>query len=374
VFNATAKVDGPVRVLFVSPDGHRLYVGGEFSQVDGETHRKLVALDPATGAIDRTFNPPEPSGYVNSMAQYGSRLYIGGVFNTLGSVSQPQLAALDASTGTLDTGFVPPARYPGDFEGHTGAKVDNPTTSNPTGVVDALAVTGDGKYLMVGGSFLHFGTDHTADPNHTHSGLIAVDPTSGALTAWQPNSSRPVFDLAVWPGDGKTIFAAAGGGGGQLLAYLPGTTPSRKGAKPGDAQWKGNVDGDAVSVAATTTKVYLVGHYDHEVPDPNDPCLKVGPLPGGGTGVSCPHGTPHRHLAAFDPQGELDSKGINTGKAVTDPNFTAQADTPEGPDFVVIGAHQMYVGGNFSKVYACPAANGCPGPKQPGFAIYPALP
>jgi hypothetical protein len=117
--------------------------------------------------------------------------------------------------------------------------------------------------------------------------------------------------------------------------------------------------------------VYLVGHYDHEVPDPKDPCLQIDPTTGG---VSCPNGTPHRHLAAFDPRGQLDSKGKNTGKAVTDPGFTAQADTAEGPNVVVIGAHQMYVGGNFSKVYDCPAANGCPAAKQPGFAVYPALP
>jgi hypothetical protein len=368
-FNATAKIDGgPIRALYASPDGHRLYVGGEFSSVNGETHRRLVALDPATGQIDRSFNPPEPSGYVASIVQYGSRLYIGGAFNTIGGTNQMQLAALDANTGALDTGFVPPAHGLGDFETHTGRIVDNPTGSTPYGVVSAVAVTSDGQYLMVGGSFLRFGYDATTDPGYTHSGLIALDPATGALTTWQPTyvssrTSRPIFGLNVWPGDGKTVFSAAGGAGGRVIAWTPGGQ-----TKP---LWVGNVDGDAVSVASTTTKVYLVGHYDHEVPDPKDPCLQIDPTTGG---VSCPHGTPHRHLAAFDPLGQRDAKGISTGKAVTDPNFTAQADTAEGPNVVIIGAHQMYVGGNFSKVYDCPAANGCPAAKQPGFAVYPALP
>ena len=36
---------------------------------------------------------------------------------------------------------------------------------------------------MVGGSFLHFGFSHDADPNHKHSGLIALHPVTGALAS-----------------------------------------------------------------------------------------------------------------------------------------------------------------------------------------------
>jgi hypothetical protein len=219
---------------------------------------------------------------------------------------------------------------------------------------------------MVGGTFLRFGFDATTDPGYTHSGLVALDPATGALTAWQPtfnsNSSRPTFGLTVWPGDGNTVFAAAGGAGGRVIAWTPGGQTK--------SLWVGNVDGDAVSVAATPNKVYLVGHYDHEVPDPNDPCLKIDPTTGG---VSCPNGTPHRHLAAFDPLGQKDSKGKNNGRAITDPTFTAQADTSEGPNVVFIGAHQMYVGGNFTDVASTPVATGGMRVRQPGFAMYPSL-
>jgi hypothetical protein len=371
-FNATT-LDGNVHALFASPDGHRLYVGGEFNKVNGETHKKLVALDPATGQIDHTFNPPDLQSYVSAFAQYGSRLYIGGAFKTLGSVAQEGLAALDAATGNPDPAFVPPPRYPGKFETHTGNPVETPPPGDvtPDGVIGSLVVTADGQYLMVGGNFLHYGTDATADPKGAqHGGLVALNPVTGGLMPWQPvpgpkSKSRPVFGLNVWPGDGKTIFAAAGGAGGRLLTWVPGgqTNPL----------WRGNVDGDAISVAATTTTVYLVGHYDHEVPDSTDPCLKLQPQPPDNhLGVSCPGGTPHRHLAAFDPHGEI-VNGKNTGNAVTVPSFTAQADTAEGPDVVLIGAHQMYVGGNFSKVAGSPVATGGAQVKQPGFVMYPAL-
>jgi hypothetical protein len=378
-FNSTVALDGPVRSLFRSPDGHRLYVGGEFKHVNNENHPYVVALDPTTGQIDRSFNPPLLDAYVNSITQLGNRFYVGGGFtNVGGDASKAQLAALDATTGAVDSGFTPPTRYTGAFFTHTGNPVDDPNcldpnvpdpskgcpttpVGDPNGVVDALAVTFDGQYLMVGGNFLHYGTPYdpalSSSANHQHGGLIAVDPATGALTAWQPVSSRPVFGLNIWPGDGKRVFAASGGAGGRLQAYAPGGSTK--------TLWVGNVDGDAVSVASTPTRVYLVGHYDHEVPNPSDPCLTTF-TPSGG--ISCPNGTPHRHLAAFDPNGAVVS-GKTIG--VTDPNFTAQADTAEGPNEVFIGANQMYVGGNFSKTYSCPAANGCPFTKQPGFAIYP---
>lgn len=176
---------------------------------------------------------------MGSITQYGSRLYISGGFNTLlGAASQPQLAALDAATGVFDPGFVPPARYPGRFEGHTGKRIDDPITSDSqrNGAINSLLVTPDGRYLLVSGSFLHFGTDHIADPDHRHGGLISLDPATGNLTEWQPtwggNSSRPVFGMTLYPGDPKSIgvnapalvFTAAGGGG---VASSPGPRAGR---------------------------------------------------------------------------------------------------------------------------------------------------
>jgi hypothetical protein len=187
-FNAKVSFDGPVRALERSPDGRRLYVGGEFNKVNGEIHRRLVALDPATGEIDRSFNPPEPSRYVSAIVQYGSQVYVGGAFEQMGSTPRTGVAALNLD-GTLNVAFVPPPRYQGRLEGQTATQNENPPADDLYGKVESLLVTRLGRYLLVGGTFMHFGYDHTADPKHLHAGLIALDPTTGALSAWQPSQS-----------------------------------------------------------------------------------------------------------------------------------------------------------------------------------------
>ncbi len=356
-FNATADPDGPVLAMVVAPEQRRLYVAGKFGRIGGVSAHRLAALNLDTGAFDAGFNPPEPNAYINTLALSGGRLYLGGAFANLltptGPVDRPGLAAVNAASGALDTGFVPPQNHGGVYESHTGKPVEDPpdgSAHNP-GVVNALAIPKGGKSILVGGSFLHLGTAPADDPDHERGGLVSLDTATGQLTGWQPVHKRPVFGLTVWPGDGTTVFAAAGGAGGRLEAFQPDgkTIPL----------WTGQVDGDAMAVAATTTHVYLVGHYDHQVTDKNDPCLKPSPQPPDGhMGVSCPNASPHRHLAAFDAR---------SGDA--DPSFTAQANTNEGPSAAFAGARFLYVGGNFREVSDTPGANYR---NQPGLAIYPA--
>ena len=413
-FNNRVSLNGAVRALVGSPDGRRLYVGGEFNQVNGQSRPRLVALDPVTGEIDPSFNPPTPNAYVSSLALNGNTLYIGGGFDRLGTdTTRPQLAALNATTGEIDGRFTPPPRYRGKFVGNTGIRCADPDASDPnipdgprncskpgttdvTGVVEALLLSPDGRHLIVGGSFLHFGFSHTEDPTYKHSGLIAVDPVTGTLCGrtgasctWLPeyddDASRPIFGMAPYRGDPKSIgvdaaqmiFTASGGAGGRVIAWVPGGKTTYL--------WRGQMDGDAMSVVSTQDRVYVVGHFDHTVPDPKDPCLQLRDqdpnTPGDQLGVSCPDGTASRHLAAFHASGELDSRGRNTRKAILDPDFKAQADTSEGPYYVHLGASRMYVGGNFTDIANFPTGRSCPyqdtlrckaGP-QPGFAVYPSL-
>ncbi|HET9769281.1 MAG TPA: hypothetical protein VFS16_00230, partial [Acidimicrobiia bacterium] len=117
-FNANVTLDGPVRTLQRSPDGKRLYVGGEFERVNGERRPRLVALDPVTGQIDSSFNPPTLTRYVSSIAVHGSLVYVGGAFDTMGSTPVAGLAALNLDGG-LNSGFTPPTRYPGRMQGQT---------------------------------------------------------------------------------------------------------------------------------------------------------------------------------------------------------------------------------------------------------------
>src|SRR5205085_12589834 len=67
-FTATANPDGPVLAMLVAPDQHRLYVAGKFNHVGGQTIRRLAALNLDTGAVEPSFNPPEPNAYITALA------------------------------------------------------------------------------------------------------------------------------------------------------------------------------------------------------------------------------------------------------------------------------------------------------------------
>ncbi|MEW6475364.1 MAG: hypothetical protein AB1679_24175 [Actinomycetota bacterium] len=320
-----ARVDGPVLSLAVSPDGRRLYLGGQFRHVGGVSVARLAAVDVATGAVEPTFRPPAPNAYVKAMALSGGTLYLGGAFTVLGDEARPQLAAVDAGTGALRADWVPPPNDGGHFAGHTG----NPVEDGDPGNVADLKVTNDGKMVVVAGSFLNFAGQ---------AGLLVLDAETAQPAPWQPvmDRPRPAYGLDIWPADGNTIFVAAGGWGGTVEAFRPG----------GDGRplWIHKVDGDAMDVASTPARLYLVGHYDY-VLGQNTTC-GTSNCTGGKEGD-----VPNHHISAFDPV---------TG--AHDQTFTAQFNTPEGPEVALIGARHLYVGGNFTKVNLRP---------HPGFVQFP---
>ena len=315
-----AHPDGAVLSLQASPDGRQLYVGGRFTTIGGAPAGNIALLDIATATQVSTFHPPTADSGIHALALHDGTLYIGGSFRRLSAgggagqpVTVPGVAALDAVTGEVRAGFPQAQNTGGRFVGHTGT----PTEDGQPGVVYDMAVSGDGRTVYVAGDFLHFGGQ---------GGLLALDSGTGAPAHWQPafDRPRPAFGVTVWPGDGASVVASTGGPGGSIQFFNP-----AKGSSP---VWVGRTDGDATDVVATTALVYGVGHWDHGVPDKNDPCLRHVP-------VTCLDGTPHRKLIAFDAR---------TG--VTDAAFTAQANTPQGPYVALVGAHHLYVGGDFTEV------------------------
>ncbi len=111
----TRRESGVV-ALVASP--RHLYVGGDFERVNGVARADLVAVDPATGAVDEGFAPrvgqsaePYPrldsDTDVRALALAGSRLLVGGRFRTVGGVARRGLVALDPDSGALDARFAP---------------------------------------------------------------------------------------------------------------------------------------------------------------------------------------------------------------------------------------------------------------------------
>jgi hypothetical protein len=249
-------------------------------------------------------------GRVRGLAVDGSRLYVGGDFTSIGGTARPKLAAVDTLTGAL-LDWTPPPLGSGRYVGHTGI----PTPNESAGNVYAVATIGGSVFAA--GNFLNLGGE---------GGLVSLDATTGAVAGPQYRPGRPIFSLAT---SGGTLFAAGGGAGGRAYAYTPGVkTP----------KWSAKVDGDAVGIGASADTVYVMGHYDYIV-DKKSSCYQF-----------CPNGTRRHHLAAFNA-----SDGLLTG-------WNPDADTSTGPFTVTVGANNLYIGGEFTKINF---------QAQPGFAIFP---
>jgi hypothetical protein len=91
-----------VRALEVS--GSRLYVGGMFAKIKGVDRLRLAALDTVTSALDPTWAPTaDDQVWALKSAPDGSRVYVGGFFRTISGESRDYLAALDPVSGAVSS-------------------------------------------------------------------------------------------------------------------------------------------------------------------------------------------------------------------------------------------------------------------------------
>jgi hypothetical protein len=220
------SVNNTVEDLAVSPDGATVYVGGRFTSVDGQTRTRLAAVEAGDGDLVAAWTPTA-NGIVRALAVLGDRLYLGGDFSSVSGGARSRLAALNASSGALVGGWNPGA-------GST---------------VNALEADESRSRLLVGGLFRQLG-------GQARDFLGALDPATGAVTAWRPpaacqDSGNPcrVWDVSVMD-DG--VYAAVGGPGGRLVAYD---------AASGSRRWQVYGDGDVEAVSARDGKVYAGGHF-----------------------------------------------------------------------------------------------------------------
>ncbi len=108
----TPSLNGAVYALEASPDGSRLFVGGDFTSVGGTSTGALVALDPATGAIDASWSG-RVGGYqlVRDFDIDAGQLYVGGGFTSISSAAggnrADRIARFDLATGVQDASWRP---------------------------------------------------------------------------------------------------------------------------------------------------------------------------------------------------------------------------------------------------------------------------
>ncbi|GAB2849891.1 PKD domain-containing protein [Microbacterium insulae] len=242
-------INGTVKALAVSPDGSRLYVGGSFNQVNGQTRWNFAVFNTSTGALIDTVKPAIGGSYVNAIVATSSTVYIGGLIGAAQGVTRKNLAAVNASNGAV-LGWAP----------------------TPDLQVDTMVMAPGGGKLIVGGRFEKInGT--------TSRGLGALDLTTGALLPWAVTNvvknGMATGSLAgragIWAlsADSSKVYGAGWVFSNATIGNLEGLFAAD--GQTGAVSWIADCHGDHYGVFSDGTNVYSTGH-EHD-------CQTAGGMP-----------------------------------------------------------------------------------------------
>ncbi len=227
-FNHSLNAQG--RFVTASPDGTRVYVGGDFTSVDGFARGHVASFETATGALVPTF-APSVSGTVRTLQATNTTVYVGGAFTQAGGQTRFRLASFSASNGTL-TGW-------------------NPSADDEN--VWSMVLTPDQSKVVVGGPF-------TSINNQPAYGMGAVSAATGATLPWAANqlirvatSTGAITSLRA---DAQQIYGTAYAYGGPtnfegVFAADPTT---------GEVNWVNDCHGDTYDTLPIADVLYSVSH------------------------------------------------------------------------------------------------------------------
>jgi len=253
-------LNGSVRALLPGPDEDSVYVGGDFTTLDGAPVRKLVLLDLRTGRPVPGFQAPVLDGHVFDVQQLGGRLLVAGTFTRAGGARHAGLVALDAATGAVDP-------YLGvQVAGHHN--YDGRGVSGSVGV-RKLAVDPAGRRLVAIGNFkMVDGTDHD------QAVMLDLTGSSARIAPWQTNRydsacnigahDSYVRDVDFSPDGSYFVIVTTGGytlDDPQNLCDAAARWESAATGSRLQPTWVDATGGDSLlSVAVTGTAVYVGGH------------------------------------------------------------------------------------------------------------------
>ena len=211
------SMNGQVLAVSASPDGSRVYVGGDFTTVDGVARNHIVAFDTTTGAVVTNFRA-SVSGQVLAISATDTTVYVGGNFFSANGSTRRRLAAFNASAATTAAAILPWAPKADDNK------------------VSSMVVSPDKSRVIVGGSFT---TINGAPAN----GMGSVDAVTGAGLPWAANqklrnggTGSSITSLRT---DGQSIF-------GTGYAFETGQFEGSFAADPstGELAWANDCHGD----------------------------------------------------------------------------------------------------------------------------------
>src|SRR3954463_11653880 len=242
---------GEVVEIEPTPDGTKLIAVGRFNTVNGVTKRKIVALNPTTGATITGFTA-QADAVTTSVEATNTTVYVGGQFTTINGTARRGLAALNATTGAVVAGFQ------NDLSGGIGV--------NGAMTVQALALTpDDSKLLVVNTARQIAGQDRY--------GIGIISTTTNQLLPWR---TRLWEDNLAFVGGITRIFAGAIAPNGQYFVVSSGSGGDRPpisdtavafpvaGGDNTQPLWVSRHFDSVYSVAITEKAVYVGGHFQFE--------------------------------------------------------------------------------------------------------------
>ncbi|WP_347756893.1 PKD domain-containing protein [Agrococcus sp. ProA11] len=233
------QVNGVIRAVAASPDGSRIYIGGSFNTVNGETRWNFAALNAATGQLVPGFNPAIGGSGVYAMAVMGDTVYMTGLFSQANGVARTNLAAFDTTNGAL--------------------RPWAPTTDRQG---DAMVIDPGGAHVIAAGRFYLVN-------GVVQRGLVALDPITGAIDTEWAASDTVINGWSSGSAAGKAgIFALAvddSGVYGTGWVYANTTVGNLEGvfaaeAGTGEIRWIADCHGDHYGVWSTGEIVYATSH------------------------------------------------------------------------------------------------------------------
>jgi len=253
-------------------------LGGSFTNIAMTAQSFIAMVDGTSGLIRSGWNPT-PDGVVPAVAVNGDTIYVGGEFQTIGMQPRDRVAALNA-TGTdaakaiaafnpsannsvyqlayanntvyvagllTSVGSTPTARSGvAAFNAADGAIKDWNPSIVPITSVTTLAASADTVYI--GGTF-------TSINDTPRNNAAAVDGTTGALTAWDPNPDG-VPENYAFVGDSVVIGGQQRGIRGIVRNHLAAFD-----AIGNLMDWNPGADNDVYALALSGSTIYVAGEF-----------------------------------------------------------------------------------------------------------------
>lgn len=222
-------------VIRANAQGTRLYVGGDFTEVDGVARAHLAAFDLTQAGAPMTAFNARTDGQVRAIALIDDTVYAGGNFRSSNGQSRSLFAAYEAATGNLL-----PWAPAGDTAGYVFSMVAAP---------DKSRVIAAGSFTQINGAEAY--------------GMGSIDAATGASLPWAANTRLRAAgangSITTVSTDGTSIFGAGYSfGAGATFEGTFSADPST-----GAINWVNDCLGDTYDTFPMGGALYTVSH-DHD--------------------------------------------------------------------------------------------------------------